>query len=70
MPKSELVADVLAEEMHMNETDIVCTPVAHAIGKNVDWGVRTMMMLLLYSEIQKSPNDKAWDALHEEVRDA
>jgi len=51
----------------MNVTDIVCAPVAQAIGKNVEWRVRNVLMHMMYLTIQKSPNDKAGDALNEEV---
>jgi hypothetical protein len=52
----------------MNETDIVCTPVADAIGKNVDWGVRKVLLHKVHWTID-SPIEITVVALDEEVAD-
>jgi hypothetical protein len=53
----------------MNETDIVCTPVAHAIGKNVEWRVRKVLLHKVHWTIETSPIEITVNALLEEVMD-
>jgi hypothetical protein len=54
----------------MNVNDVVCTPVADAIGKNVEWRVRKVLLHKVHWTIETSPIEITVNALLEEVRDA